>query len=175
MPDNTNLSNLKIEKKEEEFAKHPEVIEGKMEKIAPILEKEKIIGKAIEQKERGIYSENLKEKRKDTERTGGAALVPIISEKQKERKKKIEKVLAKGLEDAYMSMTPEKKREFKTVGEQTAGKISELLEKGKVKVKKIIELIKKWLALIPGVNRFFLEQEAKIKADEIMRIKRQLQ
>jgi len=32
-------------------------------------------------------------------------------------------------------------------------------------------LIKKWLLLIPGVNKYFLEQEAKIKADEIVKMK----
>jgi hypothetical protein len=35
-------------------------------------------------------------------------------------------------------------------------------------VKKILALIRDWLKLIPGVNRFFLEQEAKIKTDKIL-------
>jgi len=171
MADNTNLSTQKIEKKEEEFTKQPEAMEEKVEKIAPILEKEKIIEKVPEQVEKGIYPESLKEKRKEAERVGEVASAPIINQRQKEREKKIEKVLAEGLEDVYLNMSLEKRKEFKTVGEQTAGKISELLEKGKVKVKKIIALIRKWLALIPGVNKFFLEQEAKIKADEIMKLK----
>jgi len=28
-----------------------------------------------------------------------------------------------------------------------------------------------WLKLIPGVNKFFLEQEAKIKTDEVLKLK----
>jgi hypothetical protein len=29
-----------------------------------------------------------------------------------------------------------------------------------------------WLKLLPGVNRFFLEQEAKIKTDRIIHLKK---
>jgi hypothetical protein len=41
----------------------------------------------------------------------------------------------------------------------------------KIKVNKIIDLIRRWLKLIPGINKFFLEQEVKIKADKIIRLK----
>ncbi len=91
---------------------------------------------------------------------------------QKEREKQIENILADGLEDIYLNMPPDKQEEFKTVGEQTAREINKLLDSAKVKVKQIIDLIKKWLSLIPGVNKFFLEQEAKIKADKIMELSR---
>ena len=37
---------------------------------------------------------------------------------------------------------------------------------------KIIDVIKKWLSIIPGINKFFLEQEAKIKTDKIMELKK---
>ncbi|HZJ41757.1 MAG TPA: hypothetical protein VFD51_01950 [Patescibacteria group bacterium] len=56
-------------------------------------------------------------------------------------------------------------------GEDTTAKINLLLNKTKIKVDKIISLIKKWLKIIPGINHFFLEQEAKIKADKIINIK----
>ncbi|MFH0892747.1 MAG: hypothetical protein V1867_08330 [Candidatus Falkowbacteria bacterium] len=87
----------------------------------------------------------------------------------KARQKKIEVILEKDLGDIFAGMTPEKQKEFKLVGEETAAKINELIGRGKVKVKKIIDLIRKWLSLVPGVNKFFLEQEAKIKADEIIK------
>ena len=57
------------------------------------------------------------------------------------------------------------------MGEETASKIAQLLEAAKVKTRKIFDLIVKWLRIIPGINRFFLEQEAKIKADKILRLK----
>jgi hypothetical protein len=45
-----------------------------------------------------------------------------------------------------------------------------MLDKGKVNVKKVRDLIIKWLRIIPGVNRYFLEQEAKIKSDRLLEL-----
>lgn len=104
---------------------------------------------------------------------GSIVQTGIADQKQKEKEKEIEKVLETGLEDAFLKMTPDKRREFASKGEETAKNINELFDKGKATAKKIIELIKKWLSLLPGVNRFFLEQEAKIKADEILKKRNQ--
>lgn len=90
----------------------------------------------------------------------------------KQRQKQVEKILESGLEEIYSKLPDDKKKEFKIIGEQTAIKINLLLNKTKIKIKNIINLIKKWLSLIPGVNKYFIEQEAKIKADEIVRIKK---
>ncbi|MCD4761880.1 hypothetical protein K8R32_02875 [bacterium] len=68
-------------------------------------------------------------------------------------------------------MPPVKREEFVKAGEETSRKIYELMSEVKVKAKKIVELIKNWLALLPGLNKFFLEQEAKLKADEILKLK----
>ena len=57
---------------------------------------------------------------------------------------------------------------LKIEGEKTASQIEALLEKGKDVAKKILHLIRQWLHKIPGVNKFFLEQESKIKTDRIM-------
>lgn len=84
----------------------------------------------------------------------------------------IENILEEDLGDVYFSLTPQKQQEFKKAGEETAIKISILVQKTKVKAKKIISLIRDWLLLIPGVNKFFLEQEAKIKADKIIELKK---
>ena len=43
-----------------------------------------------------------------------------------------------------------------------------MIETGKAVGRKILKLIRSWLKLIPGVNKFFLEQEAKIKTDKIV-------
>ncbi len=85
---------------------------------------------------------------------------------------KVENLLEEDLKDAYKEMTPVQQQEFKIKGEKTAFEICELLRRGKVKVKKIFMLILEWLKLLPGVNRFFLEQEAKIKADKIIALKK---
>ncbi len=89
-----------------------------------------------------------------------------------EREKKVENFLSAGLEDSYLKMDAKKRAEFKREGEKTAKEINSLLEKARIKTKKIISLIKKWLSIIPGVNKFFLEQETKIRADKIIKLKK---
>jgi len=83
---------------------------------------------------------------------------------------KVEKILEEGLGDAFQRLSPIAKQEFKIKGEKTAAKISELLRSTHVKVKKILKLIIEWLKILPGINRFFLEQEAKIKTDKIIEL-----
>lgn len=84
----------------------------------------------------------------------------------------IENVLEEGLVQFYKELTPRQKSQFKTEGERTARKIEELLRRAKVAVIEIIRLIRSWLRMIPGVNVFFLEQEAKIKAERIIALKK---
>lgn len=131
---------------------------------------EQVAEKAVEQN-----IEQLPKEGKEGEiGVGGAGVVTASNQAQQEREqeKKIEETLAKNLDDIFLGMPPEKQTEFKVKGEETAKKVNELLRETTVKVKKIVSLIKKWLSIIPGVNKFFLEQEAKIKTDELMRMKR---
>lgn len=86
--------------------------------------------------------------------------------------KKVENILQEGLEEVYKKMDSVSQMQFKAQGEDTARAINILMSKAKVKVKEIVDLIIKWLKLIPGVNKFFVEQEAKIKADKLMEEKR---
>ena len=81
--------------------------------------------------------------------------------------------MSEGLEDAYQKLPPIAQQEFKLKGEQTAGLIRELMRSTKIKVKKIFQLIADWLSLLPNINHFFLEQEAKIKTDKIIKLKKQ--
>jgi hypothetical protein len=80
----------------------------------------------------------------------------------------IDDVLEEDLGDLYKAMSPDEQRKFKEKGEETVSKIRELVRATKINAKKIFKLIREWLKLIPGVNRFFLEQEAKIKTDKIL-------
>jgi len=86
--------------------------------------------------------------------------------------KNIESIMEEDLVDVYVNMTPEIQKKFKEEGEKTAFRIEKLLQKTKVKIKEIIKLIRGWLMIIPGVNKYFMEQEAKIKTDKILRIKK---
>ncbi|MFA5128469.1 MAG: hypothetical protein WC445_00725 [Patescibacteria group bacterium] len=99
-----------------------------------------------------------------------AAVVHPVTEKpaKSETLVKIEKILEEDLESFYFSMPPEKQAVFKEKGEETASKIEKMVEAGKVVARKILKLIRAWLKIIPGVNKFFLEQEAKIKTDKVV-------
>jgi hypothetical protein len=99
------------------------------------------------------------------------AIKSVISEYE-ERERQIENFLSRGLEDIYLGLPLEKQAEFRLAGEETAKKINKLLEKTKINIGKIVSLIRKWLSIIPGVNKYFLEQEAKIKTDEILKLRR---
>ena len=83
---------------------------------------------------------------------------------------KIEKILEEDLEDFYFSMPPEKQKVFKEKGEETASAIENMVRAGRAIGRKILKLIRAWLKLIPGVNKFFLEQEAKIKTDKVVQM-----
>ncbi len=83
---------------------------------------------------------------------------------------KIEHALEEDLGEVYKSLPSEKQAEFQRKGEEVAGKIRVMIETAKFSFRKALGLIRDWLKMIPGVNRFFLEQEAKIKADKISEI-----
>lgn len=123
-------------------------------------------------KEKPVRPEMVGEK-SSADKTAPVAIAPIggAAAAQAKTQKQIERVMADGLESIYLSMPLETRRKFKKAGEETARKINQLLAQAKVKIGDIINLIKKWLMLIPGVNKYFLEQEAKIKADELMKLR----
>lgn len=100
-----------------------------------------------------------------------AAPVSLAQDFQKRRAAAIDSILAEGLNEVFLKMSAQEQQAFKKKGEETAVKINELLNQTRVKVNRIISLIKAWLKMIPGVNKFFLEQEVKIKADRILKIK----
>ncbi len=81
----------------------------------------------------------------------------------------IECILEEGLRELYLNMPHEIQPSFKKKGEETAEKIIGLIrENTKNIIWKIIKLISEWLRMIPNVKEYFVEQEAKIKADKIL-------
>lgn len=81
---------------------------------------------------------------------------------------KVENILAAEMENVFLSLDIASQAKFKAKGEQVAIEITNLLQKTKVNINKIISLIVDWLRLIPHVNKYYLEQEAKLKADAIL-------
>lgn len=89
-----------------------------------------------------------------------------------EQERQVENIMSEGLEKLFVSLTIEEQEKFRTEGEATAKKINVLLNESRVQIVKIFNLIKNWLSMLPGVNRYFLEQETKIKVDEIIQLKK---
>lgn len=84
----------------------------------------------------------------------------------------VENILEEDLVELYRQLTPEQRKQFKAEGERTARKIETLLRKAVVTVMEIIRLIRSWMRLLPGANVFFIEKEAKIKAERIIALKK---
>ncbi|MBU0649379.1 hypothetical protein KJ969_04790 [Patescibacteria group bacterium] len=80
----------------------------------------------------------------------------------------IEKILEQDLGGLYIKLDPETKRKFRQEGDIVVGKIRTMFQTLKFKTRKILRWIREWLTVIPGVNKYFLEQEAKIKTDQIL-------
>ena len=98
-----------------------------------------------------------------------APQAPTVSLKPQQLQK-IESVLEEDLKDLYAQMSQDQRRLFREEGERTARAIDTLVSTAKAAAKRILFLIQRWLRIIPGINRWFLEQEAKIKTDKIMAI-----
>lgn len=143
-------------------------------------EKERV---ASEQLEKERLSVTLREGRKEIEAIihEGAAerptqhAAPIAVQAPKKRDidpltKAVEDILSEDLGPMYEGMNDEQRAQFKAEGERTASAIRKLIDHVHVKARSILDLVKRWLRLIPSVNRFFLEQEAKIKSDQIMQL-----
>lgn len=144
----------------------------------PASESGRLTPEAIVNKEQERKSAEKTTEKKSTLEKFAHKLVPAKAKKvvrpipqlQDEVSIKIEKILEIGLADEYAKLSPIAKQEFKIKGEETTAKIRELLLTTHVKVKKIFYLIIEWLRILPGVNKFFLEQEAKIKTDLILEL-----
>lgn len=159
-----------VKKPSEQISDIPEIPEqAPKETIQPKEQKEKTEIKITGKKEQS-YIQKAKEKVHISGKAGATTTQP--SEEVQFEIKNIESILQEGLEETYRAMDPVSRAQFKTQGEDTAKAINILLHKTKIKIKEIVNLIVKWLKLIPGVNKFFIEQEAKIKADKLMSEKR---
>jgi len=80
----------------------------------------------------------------------------------------VEKIMEEGLGELYAMLPEDAKPVFRKKGEDVAIEVSTMVRSLKFEVAKVLRLIREWLLTIPKVNRFFLEQEAKIKTDKLV-------
>lgn len=80
----------------------------------------------------------------------------------------VERILSDRLGEIYNQLPEDKRAEFKAKGEEVSAKIRTMIVTAKVKAHQVLKLIAAWLGIIPHVNVYFLQQEAKIKLDHIL-------
>ena len=80
----------------------------------------------------------------------------------------LEGILAERLAEIYNQLPENKRAEFKAKGEEVSTKIRTMIVTAKVKAHQILKMIAGWLGIIPNVNVYFLQQEAKIKLDKVL-------
>ncbi len=80
----------------------------------------------------------------------------------------LERMLSERMGEIYNQLPDDKKAEFKAKGEEVSVKIRTMIMTAKVKAHQVLKLIAGWLGIIPHVNVYFLQQEAKIKLDAIL-------
>jgi len=140
-----------------------EVPEAEKERLEPRPEEvEKVEEKKVEE---------MKEEEKEAAPPPAAAApapAPVDTEL-----KDIQNVMQENIIELYSQMPPAEQKKFKEEGVRTAQNIKTLLGQVKVNVKKIVELLRRWLSRLPGINKYFLEQESKIKLDKLLAIKKE--
>lgn len=100
--------------------------------------------------------------------------VPTIPESKTPERMEIESILSGGVSDLYKAMTPDQQQVFRLKGDETAKNIETMVHSLKATTRKVVGLIREWLQTIPGVNKYFVEQESKLKTDEIMKYQRKV-
>lgn len=163
--DNGNIIN-KIE--QPVLTPKPEFLPGNAPEMQPDLGAEKSVTEGPIKKEGAVTKET------NTGTVPISSAPTINDDYHARREKEIDTYLSDGLSETFLAMPPDKQKIFKEEGEETAKKINILLDATKINITKIVKLIRRWLSLITGINRFFLDQEAKIKADKIIKIKNKL-
>lgn len=80
----------------------------------------------------------------------------------------VEKILEEDLGDLYVKLDPQARQKVKAEGDVLVSKLKIMVDGVRVQARKVLHLIRDWLKIIPGINKYFLEQEAKIKTDQII-------
>ena len=90
----------------------------------------------------------------------------------KELEREIQHILSEDIADIYRQLPPERKTLVAQEGRVATSRIMDLLHETTVRLKELVKVLRAWLQKIPGLNRFFVEQEARIKARKILTLKR---
>ncbi|PIR66786.1 MAG: hypothetical protein COU51_02110 [Parcubacteria group bacterium CG10_big_fil_rev_8_21_14_0_10_36_14] len=137
------------------------------------------VDKKVEQKEgfEPILEKKLEseaETLKETKKLNAGSPVGVVQDEilHDEELIEIKGILSEDILGLFKQMSSLRQQVFRRRGEDIAIKIKLTMQKTRVKASDIFELIKNWLKMIPRLSLYFLEQEAKIKTDKILGLKK---
>ncbi len=84
----------------------------------------------------------------------------------------VEKILERDLGEYVQALPEDQRARFQKKGQEVADEIAKMVRELHLQVKRVLTLIRDWLLTLPGMNKFFLEQEAKIKTDQMLELER---
>jgi hypothetical protein len=94
---------------------------------------------------------------------------PVIRLEKDELLSEVEGLLAdEKIMKIYETLPEKLKPTFRSEGEELARDIRDAIRGHKLRPYKVLEGIRKWLGMIPKVEKFFLLQEAKIDLDKVL-------
>ncbi len=149
-----------------------DILQPKIEQKDKTLETKNIPEKEVQSETEKVYDKVAPKKPKQS--SASTVELPALQKKEvltpedEQEVEEVEHILEEDLGDIYKELDPQSQKTFKEQGETTARTIVMLLHKVKIKTRLIMRTISKWLFIIPGVNRNFVEQESKIKTDKII-------
>ncbi len=148
----------------------PEVESGEEE----ILEPESVISSAVSPREFEVQPPKVSKEAEGPEVAPEVVKAPPLEQEEsaKETLRKIETILAEGLNDPpyylYQSLPSETKITFKQAGEELAREIFEEVQTGKFSYDKIYDASINWLKTLPEeVSHYFIEDQAKKKVQRL--------
>jgi len=163
-------NNFKMPQERSDFTKTPEKPAQEIQSPAEVLV-------SREKSEARPEAPREAESSEKSPRTATIAPVPTVASSlgaslKSEILIQVEDILEQDLGDIYFKMDFKDQQKFKTKGEETAQKIETIMSSGRIKAQQIFKLLIEWLKTIPGVNKFFIRQAAKIKTDKILNLKK---
>lgn len=111
---------------------------------------------------------HIQDVQRDDPITDAQVAAPVELTPKPEELQRIESILSEDLGEIYKALPDEIKPAFKQKGEEVAQQINTWWQEAALKAKRVLKLIRSWLGMIPQVSTHFLEQESKIKTDQIM-------
>lgn len=142
--------------------------DGELDEYAKAeIEAEKAFAEKLE-KEKGFLGQAGEEDGSVTQAAAQVQTDEASAMQKDEVMTEVQSILQEGLAPLYATLPPDAKLRFQTKGLEVSTSITDMVKHLKVNTKKVLLLIRDWLLTIPSVNKFFLEQEAKIKTDKIV-------